>query len=195
MSNHKLTPNPCTRFDNTIMLACTLWVWTPDHLLVNKISVDRLILHGMAKRQLQGCASLDKVCKRSRSLSEPHNTSSLLQLWNVPSRASPIGEKASAAAHMSTTTLRRNGDPNFQKASHSSTVPSIPLPAQAPKFRAKMQQTHPDHAGSTTLDLGLLPDEVLEMVLCQVNIHDLYFSCRLVCKRWNDVIMREKVGS
>ena len=62
-----------------------------------------------------------------------------------------------------------------------------------------LQQTQQqdDHASSedlVILDLRI-PTEVLEMILCQVSIKHLFFSCKLVCKRWNDIVMWEKVGS
>ena len=35
--------------------------------------------------------------------------------------------------------------------------------------------------------------EIVEEILGQVPITHLYSSCRLVCRKWNDIIMREKV--
>ena len=38
-----------------------------------------------------------------------------------------------------------------------------------------------------------LPNEVLEMVLCRLPLRELLGSARLVCRRWNGVVSREKV--
>jgi len=46
---------------------------------------------------------------------------------------------------------------------------------------------------SEELSLNWLPWEVLEAVFCQLPLVELFTGCRLVCKRWNDIIMREKV--
>ena len=35
--------------------------------------------------------------------------------------------------------------------------------------------------------------EIVEEIFGQVPITHLYSSCRLVCRKWNDIIMREKV--
>ena len=39
-----------------------------------------------------------------------------------------------------------------------------------------------------------LPAEVLELILAQLPLPQLYYSCRLVCRVWNNIIQREKVG-
>ena len=41
--------------------------------------------------------------------------------------------------------------------------------------------------------MNQLPWEVLEVVFCQLPLVELFMCCRLVCKRWNDIIMRKKV--
>ena len=38
------------------------------------------------------------------------------------------------------------------------------------------------------------PVEVLEIILAQLPLSQLYCRCRLVCRLWNDIIQREKVG-
>lgn len=35
--------------------------------------------------------------------------------------------------------------------------------------------------------------EVVEVILGQLPISHLYGSCRLVCRKWNAIILREKV--
>ena len=35
--------------------------------------------------------------------------------------------------------------------------------------------------------------EIVEEILAQLPISHLYTSCRLVCRKWNDIIQREKV--
>ena len=35
--------------------------------------------------------------------------------------------------------------------------------------------------------------EIVEEILGQLPISHLYSSCRLVCRKWNDIIQREKV--
>ena len=35
--------------------------------------------------------------------------------------------------------------------------------------------------------------EIMEEILGQLPISHLYSSCRLVCRKWNDIIQREKV--
>ena len=41
-------------------------------------------------------------------------------------------------------------------------------------------------------EIGRIP-EVMEVILSQLPISHLYGSCRLVCRKWNDIIQREKV--
>ena len=36
--------------------------------------------------------------------------------------------------------------------------------------------------------------EIVEEILGQVPIYHLYSSCRLVCQKWNHIILREKVS-
>ena len=151
----------------------------------------------MAKRSQKGGASqLD--FKRSRSSSatlEPHHsTRSLLQLWNIPSSS----DHSSAAAHVSAPT-----GPSFESTSSVTSVSSF---AQTPKPRVEetlaVENRHESKQRTLSRDglsgqagptFSLIPNEVLEMVLCQVNIRDLYFSCRLVCKRWNDIVTKVHV--
>ena len=153
-----------------------------------------------AKRSQKGAASFGSPSKRFRSssdTSEPHKTPSLLTLWNIPSPT--VNDKPSAAAQTSAST---SDDAGFQKTSHSSIASGF-LHAQGgekatQKRREQARQKPIQNGHVNSEDLAVvrafdLPTEVLEMILCQVNIRDLYFSCRLVCKRWNDVVMREKV--
>eukprot|EP00731_Ephydatia_muelleri_P002223 Em0001g2223a len=152
-----------------------------------------------AKRSQKGAASFGSPSKRFRSssdTSEPHKTPSLLTLWNIPSPT--VNDKPSAAAQTSAST---SDDAGFQKTSHSSIASGF-LHAQGgekatQKRREQARQKPIQNGHVNSEDLAVvrafdLPTEVLEMILCQVNIRDLYFSCRLVCKRWNDVVMREK---
>ena len=37
--------------------------------------------------------------------------------------------------------------------------------------------------------------EIVEEILGQVPIYHLYSSCRLVCRKWNHIILREKVST
>ena len=151
----------------------------------------------MANRSQKGGASQLDI-KRSRSSSatlEPHhNTRSLLQLWNIPSSS----DHSSAAAHVSAPT-----GPSFESTSSVASVSSF---AQTPKPRVEetlaVENRHESkqrtlsrdgRSGQAGATFSLIPNEVLEMVLCQVNIRDIYFSCRLVCKRWNDIVTKVHV--
>ena len=158
----------------------------------------------MAKRSLKGVASSGSARKRYKSssaTSEPHETQSLLTQWIIPS---PEAKDTTTAQTLASTRV----DSSFQEPTHSTTA-SGSLHAQGSsgsvtatqrvekRHESETQQPIQDGHTSgedltvvTTLDL---PTKVLEMILCQVNIQDLYFSCRLVCKRWNDIVMREKV--
>ena len=44
-----------------------------------------------------------------------------------------------------------------------------------------------------TSSVGGIP-EVMEVILGQLPISQLYCSCRLVCRKWNAIIQREKVN-
>ena len=157
----------------------------------------------MAKRSLKGDASFgssSKRCKSSSATSEPKKKTSLLTQWITPS---PVAkDMPSTAAKMLISTCV---DADFQEPTHS-TIDSGSLHAQGSsgsvKATQRVEKRHeqtPTQNGLTSIeDLAVvtifdLPTEVLEMILCQVNIHDLYLSCRLVCKRWNDIVLREKV--
>ena len=45
----------------------------------------------------------------------------------------------------------------------------------------------------TTEEEKEFPDLTLELIFCQIPFQHLISSCRLVCRRWNEIIMREMV--
>ena len=156
----------------------------------------------MAKRSLEGDASFGSPSKRYRSssaTSEPHETQSLLTQLNLPIPSPVAKDKPLATTHV---------DAGFQEPTHSTTA-SGSLHSQGSsgnleatlriEKRHEQSRQQPIQDGlASSEDLAVvtifdLPTEVLEMILCQVSIKDLFFSCKLVCKRWNDIVMREKV--
>ncbi len=40
----------------------------------------------------------------------------------------------------------------------------------------------------------MLPAEILELVFVRVPFPELFTTCRLVCRHWNQVITRTRVG-
>ncbi|KAL5516960.1 hypothetical protein EMCRGX_G002419 [Ephydatia muelleri] len=120
--------------------------------------------------------------------------------FGSPTKCPTVNDKPSAAAQTLASTIV---DAGFQETSHS-TVASGSLLVYAQggekatqKRREQARQKPIQNGYVNSEDLAVVrtfdpPTEVLEMILCQVNIRHLYFSCRLVCKRWNDVVRREK---
>ena len=151
----------------------------------------------MAKRPRKGDASFGSPSKRFRSssaASEPQKTSSLLTLWNIPSPAA--SDKAAAQTLKSTRKTTHSTVASVSLCAPASSGSGNATPRVEKRHERQQQPIRNGHASDddlavvTTFDL---PTEVLEMILCQLNIRDLYFSCRLVCKRWNDVVTRDKV--
>ena len=150
----------------------------------------------MAKRSLKGDASFGSSSKRFKSsstTSEPHETKSLLTPvpWKLPI-PSPAAEDKPLASTLVPA--------SFQEPTHSTTAlgslhahgsSGSVIKATQMVEKRQMQDGY-DLAVVPTFDHDL-PTEVLEMILCQVSFQDLFFSCRRVCKRWNDIVMREKV--
>eukprot|EP00731_Ephydatia_muelleri_P002218 Em0001g2218a len=120
--------------------------------------------------------------------------------FGSPTKCPTVNDKPSAAAQTLASTIV---DAGFQETSHS-TVASGSLLVYAQggekatqKRREQARQKPIQNGYVNSEDLAVVrtfdpPTEVLEMILCQVNIRHLYFSCRLVCKRWNDVFIQWK---
>lgn len=61
-----------------------------------------------------------------------------------------------------------------------------------PSVISKALEPLSQKASSSEELLYNLPPEILEIIFCLMPLQELYLSCRLVCKLWNEIIMRKK---
>lgn len=65
-----------------------------------------------------------------------------------------------------------------------------------PSVIPKTLEPLPEKASSSSVEVHYLsfnlPPEILEIIFCLIPLQELLLSCRLVCKQWNDIIMRKK---
>jgi len=61
-----------------------------------------------------------------------------------------------------------------------------------PSVISKALEPLSQKASSSEEVLYNFPPEILEIIFCLMPLQELYLSCRLVCKLWNEIIMRKK---